>query len=48
MGTAFDTDYIVVANEFFGIGKLPRKLVVEVGAVGNEYNGWTFEILAFP
>ena len=39
LGAAFHADNVVVADVAFGFDELPGKLVVEVGAVGNQHDG---------
>ena len=45
VGSALYTHHGVVAYKLFGIGKLCRKLVVQIGAVGNQHNGGTCKML---
>ncbi|KAF5029734.1 hypothetical protein DSECCO2_645520 [anaerobic digester metagenome] len=47
MGSALNTDNRIVSNEFFCVSKLSRKLIIQIGTIGNHHNGRTFEIFAF-
>ena len=38
MLATFDADHGFVADIAFGVGKLPGKLIVQIGAVGNQHN----------